>query len=231
MATSPRAANEKLQSLLPHVALALCGSDPLAQHDERRLLLVQQRRRQVQVTLGHRTIGVSRSGDEQPEPSPLVPLPQRDRLLEAKNGPGKVLIVASFSGLGQVLFGPVCEQRALGMGVVQPNRDLEIEHAWIAILLLAGHGLQGDVHELARFFGGLNLVASNRIQTTHHVLAGVRRPAGDDLVQDSAEQVDVAGHSDSLERTAGHLRRHVGGRASHAARLRDRAQVPEPRGQ
>ena len=45
------------------------------------------------------------------------------------------------------------------------------------------------------------------------------RLAADDLVQDRAQQVDVAGLVDALDRAAGHFRRHVGRRAAQAVGL------------
>ena len=55
----------------------------------------------------------------------------------------------------------------------------------------------------------------------------MRRLAGDDLVQDRAEQIDVAGRGDLLDRAAGHLGRHVGGRAAQAVGLEHRVRVGE----
>ena len=115
------------------------------------------------------------------------------------------------------------------MRVVQTNRGLEVDHAFVATADLRGHRPVGNVHQLAGNFAGLNFVARDGVQAAHHVLAGVWWLAREDLVQDSSQQVDIAGHPDPLQGSAGHFRRHVGGRSPHTARLRDRAQVTKAR--
>ncbi len=64
-------------------------------------------------------------------------------------------------------------------------------------------------------------------QALHDVAAGVGRFAADDLVEDRAEQINVAGEVDVLDRAAGHLGGHVGRRAAQAVGLKDGVRVGE----
>ncbi len=113
------------------------------------------------------------------------------------------------------------------MGLVGADAFLEIFDRGEAIFLLGGHRPQGDELELAFVADAVDRVLGGIHQALHDVAARVGRFATDDLVEDRAEQVDVAGEVDVLDWAAGHLGGHVGGRAAQAIGLEDRVGVGE----
>ena len=101
------------------------------------------------------------------------------------------------------------------MRLIVANRLLEFGNAEIAIRLLRRHRLERDVDQLARHLRRHDHVVRGRHQAFHHRRARMRSMAGDDLVEDGPEEIDVARFVDLLHRPHGHFGRHVGGRSAH----------------
>ena len=109
------------------------------------------------------------------------------------------------------------------MGLIVLDRLLKSRDALVAVLRLRLHRLQGDFEQLTGLIGRLDDVFRRGMKALDGRSAGMGRLAGDDLVEDGAEQVDVGGGPDPLHRSEHQFRRHVGRRASHGGFRRTRA--------
>ncbi|MCY2992534.1 MAG: hypothetical protein NTY19_32330 [Planctomycetota bacterium] len=116
------------------------------------------------------------------------------------------------------------------MRLVLPDRGLELLDAGIAIFGPRRQRLVGNVQQLAGSVGRSDLVPGGCMHAAHDVLTVVGRIARDDLKQDRAQEVHVAGRTDHFHRTGGHFGRHVGRRSAHARRLCNAARFQKQRG-
>ena len=115
------------------------------------------------------------------------------------------------------------------MRLVFANRDLHFLNCLVPVGNLCLHRLHGDFEQFAGrvilcagfLIGIANLVSRGCHQTLHGILAGVRRPTGDDFKEHRTEKVHVALRSDLADRSRRHFGSHVGGRAAHARTGRD----------
>ena len=191
------------------------------------VLGVQQRGAQLEVALQLGAGGIGQPGFRYAGPGPCVAGPQGQRFFEAEQGPGKTLVIARAVGLAQLRVGPGGKRDAFHVRVILADRRLKVLHAGVALGRVRGHGPVRDVNQLAGLVGRLDIVAGGRQQAFLRRLAVVRAQAGGHFVEDAAQQVDVAGRADQVERTGDHLRRHVRRRASHALRAADKLRVPK----
>ncbi|MCZ7685073.1 MAG: hypothetical protein M5U28_42405 [Sandaracinaceae bacterium] len=95
------------------------------------------------------------------------------------------------------------------LGVLEARVGVRIHRAADDARELLGHAL-GDV----------GLREHDRGDDLHEGVAHVRRPPGDDLVEDGAEEVEIRPLAQAARRSAEHLGRHVERRARHLRGLR-----------
>ena len=177
---------------------------------------VEQRQPEVEVSLSQRADGIRKAGRGDTLFGPFVPVPETQSLLEAEQGAREHLVPVLASGLFEILFGADGKRDTLRVGLILADGVLKVGHLCVPVFRLRGHRLKRDREQLARLFGGLNVVPGGGHQAFHHVLARVRRAAGDDLVKDRTQEVDIRGEAYPPDRSGGHFRGHVGGRAAHA---------------
>ena len=219
---------EEHQTLLTRHAILLAVNQLLSQLGMLRLLGVEQRQAEVEVPFPPGTLRVRQLGLPDPDSGPLVSRPKFVSLLKPEQGARVMLVVVGLLGVFQVIFRPRGEQHAFRVRLIVANRGLQRLHIRVAIFRIGGHRLHRNVDQLALFVGRRDLVAGRRHQALHHVLRDVRRPIGEDLVQDRPEQVDVAGRTDLVDRSGRHLGGHVRGRATHRGHVGDAARLAKP---
>ena len=136
-------------------------------------------------------------------------------LLKSEQRARVVLVVVGLPSLCQIVGGSRRQQNTFRVRLVIADRRLELLYVLVAVLRFGGHRLHRDLDQLTLLVSRCDFIPRRRHQALHGVLGEMRRVAGEELVQDRAEQIDVAGRTDLADRAGRHFRSHVRGRTTH----------------